>query len=69
METQKESKVSIDKTKNGIYVVSNGELFSLPAPPSGFGKTIVLWQYGEFMNAEESAIYRPNELNKNQGDV
>ena len=44
----------IDLSKNGTYIVSNGEVTPLEMPPSGYGKHEIQWLGGKMAVANNT---------------
>lgn len=42
-----ETIVRIDLRKNALYVVKDGKIESIEAPPTGFGEHTIVWQDGK----------------------
>ncbi|MDA2637426.1 DUF3954 domain-containing protein [Bacillus cereus] len=40
-------KREIDVTRNGVYIVEDGQLTAIKPPESGYGEQIVIWVNGK----------------------
>ncbi len=44
--------VKVDTSKDGVYIIKDGELKKVTDPLTGFGKQTIAWQQGKITHCE-----------------